>query len=239
MINQQLIFEKIIQNKTDFKKEEIEFLQQYVKKNILKQNNNKFEISKKYKIGILQVLNDYTKLLPLDKNDKTIKIEDVKSYNNGDLVIAQVIFNPRGTLKGKIIELIQSNQNSSLCYIKDSKLYDVKTLTLVNFKINVKEYKEGDVLLIQDSKVKEVYGNISNNDIDEKISLYLFNQEYRLKQKYTCDIKDIKEDSTRINLTNLEFATIDPISAKITMMLFIMTKIKVNYMLLLLMLVLL
>ena len=208
------IFEKIIQNKTDFKKDEIEYLQTYVKLNILKQNNNKFEISKKYKIGILQILNDGAKLLPLNKSEKTINIDDTKSCNNGDLVIIQVIFNPRGKLKGKIIELIQSNQTSSLCYIKESKLYDIKTLTLVNYKINIKSYKDGDVLLIQDSNVKEIYGNINDNSIDEKISLYLYNQEYRIKEKYTCNINSIKEDESRIDLTNLEFATIDPISAK-------------------------
>ena len=214
MIDKKIIFEKIIQNKTDFKKNEIEFLQQYVKQNILKQNNNKFEISKKYKIGILQILNDSSKLLPLNKSDKTIRIEDTRSCNNGDLVIIQVIFNPRGTLKGKIIDLIQGNQNSSLCYIKESKLYDIKTLTLVNYKIDIKSYKDGDVLLIQDLNIKELYGNINDNSIDEKISLYLYNQDYRTQQKYTCNINSIKEDEKRIDLTSLEFATIDPISAK-------------------------
>ena len=214
MINKKEIFEKIIQNKTDFSKQEIEMLKIYVDKKILKQNNNKFEISKKYKIGILQIQNDFSKLLPLDKSDKSLKIDDTKQYNNADLVIVQVIFNPRGMLKCKIVELIQSNQNSSLCYIKDKKLYDVKTLTLVNYKININSYKDGDIFLIQDLKIKELYGNINDNDIDEKISLYLFNQEYRIKQKYTCNIKDIKQDDKRIDLTNLEFATIDPVSAK-------------------------
>ena len=214
MINKKEIFQRIIENKTDFKKEEIEFLKPFVDKNILKQNNNKFEISKKYKIGILQILNDGSKLLPLNKTDKTIKIEDTKQFNNGDLVIAQIIFNPRGILKGKIIDLIQTNQTSSLCYIKDNKLYDIKTLTLVNFNINLKQYKNEDLLLIQDSKVVELYGNLNDNSIDEKISLYLYNQEYRIKQKYTCNIKDIKQDDKKVDLTNLEFATIDPISAK-------------------------
>ena len=214
MIDKKIIFEKIMQNKTDFNKQEIEYLQEFVKLNILKQNNNKFEISKKYKIGILQILNDSSKLLPIDKTDKSLQVDDTRTCNNGDLVIVQIIFNPRGRLKGKIVELIQSNQNSSLCYIKEKKLYDVKTLSLVNYKINIKSYNDGDVVLIQDEKVKELYGNISEAKIDEKISLYLFNQEYRTNQKYTCDIKDIKQDDNRIDLGHLEFATIDPISAK-------------------------
>ncbi len=214
MINKKEIFEKIIQNKTDFKKDEIQYLQTFVKLDILKQKNNKFELSKKYKIGILQVLSTGAKVLPLNKTDKSIKIDDTKSCNNGDLVIVQVIFNPRGVLKGKIIELVQTNQTSSLCYIKDSKLYDIKTLTLINNKVDIKKYKQGDVVLIQDFKVVDLYGNLDDNFIDEKISLYLYNQEYRIKQKYTCNIKDIKQDDKRVDLTNLEFATIDPISAK-------------------------
>ena len=104
------ILEKIIDNKTNFTKDEIQFLQPFVAKNILIQNNNKFTLNKKYKVGLLSISNNYAKLNAFGINQRTIQIPDIKSCNDGDLVIVQLIFNPRGTLKAKILEVLQSKQ---------------------------------------------------------------------------------------------------------------------------------
>ena len=207
------IFERIINQETNFTKDEIKFLQPYVAKNILIQNNNKFALNKKYKVGILSISNNYAKLNAFGVSQKTIQIPDIKSCNDGDLVIVQLIFNPRGTLKAKILEVLQSKQTHTLCYINENCLHDIKSLVKINANIKIKDYKQDDVVLIQNNNVVEHLGNLQENSIDEKISLYLYNQEYRIKENYTTNINTIDYEN-RIDLTSLEFATIDPASAK-------------------------
>jgi len=207
------IFEKIINNKTNFSKDEKLCVKTYVQKGILKQDNNKYILSKKYKVGLLSIKDNFCKLLALNNDTKTIKIDDIKSCNNGDFVLVQIIFNPRGTLKAKIIDVLQSNQSSILCYIKDNKLYDVKSLSMISANIYLKQYENDDVLYLSDGSIKEKIGTLKEASIDEKISLYLYNESYRL-DKYSTRTKAISDYSSRVDLTNLSFATIDPASAK-------------------------
>jgi len=206
------VFIKIINNQTNFSNDEKKYLSKYVEKNILKQSNNNYTLSKKYKIGVLQINSDYSKLLSLNENDKTIKIDNTKSFNNGDLVVVQLIFNPRGAQKAKIYELIEQNQTDILCYVKDNCLYDIKTSTKINTKVNISSYVKDDILLLNNSNTKLI-GKLKDNKIDEKVSLYLYNQEYRLNN-YTSDIKDIINTNNRVDFTNLDFCTIDPVTAK-------------------------
>jgi len=207
------IFEKIINNKTNFNNEEKQYLKSYVKNGIVKQDNNKYVLSKKYKVGILSVKDNFYKLLALDNDKKTIKIDDKLSCNNGDFILVQVIFNPRGTLKAKIIETLLSNQSETLCYVKDNRLYDIKSLSQVSCKVSLKDYQNDDVLFLSNEKIKEKIGSLKEASIDEKISLYLFNESYRSKE-YKTNVKQINSFESRVDLRDLNFATIDPVSAK-------------------------
>ena len=207
------IFEKIINNKTNFNNEEKQYLKNYVKNGIVKQENNKYTLSKKYKVGILNVKDNFYKLLALDSDKKTIKIDDKLSCNNGDFILVQIIFNPRGTLKAKIIETLQSNQSEILCYVKDNRLYDIKSLSQVFPNVSLNDYQNDDVLFLSNEKIKEKIGSLKEASIDEKISLYLFNESYRSKE-YKTNIKEINSFASRVDLRDLNFATIDPVSAK-------------------------
>jgi ribonuclease R len=207
------IFKRIIDDKSNFTKDEIHFLQPYVNKNILIKNNNKFALNKKYKVGFLSISNNYVKLNVFGINQRIIHITDIKSCNDGDLVIVQLIFNPRGTLKAKILEVLQSKQTHTLCYINKNSLYDIKSQVKINANIKIKDYKQDDVVLIQNYTIIEYLGNLQENSMDEKISLYLYNQQYRIKENYSTNINTI-DYKNRIDLTSLEFATIDPLSAK-------------------------
>jgi ribonuclease R len=207
------IFEKIINNKTNFSKEEKELLDTYVQKSYLKQDNNKYILSKKYRVGLLNINGDFAKILSLANDKKTIKIDDTKAYNNGDFILVQVIFNPRGTLKAKIIDVLESNQQSTLCYIHNNSLYDVKSLSKISMQVDIKDYKQDDVVYIKDASILEKIGSLQESNIDEKISLYLYDESYRL-ETYTTKIKKIDDYSNRVDLRDLEFCTIDPASAK-------------------------
>ncbi|MDX9743888.1 MAG: ribonuclease R, partial [Arcobacteraceae bacterium] len=60
----------------------------------------------------------------------------------------------------------------------------------------------------------DFFGNLSTPEIDEKIALYLYKEEYRLSP-YTLEIVDTHISFTnRVDLTHLDFCTIDPVGAK-------------------------
>lgn len=208
------IFEKILNNSSELLEEELQYINPYLQKGIVKIVDDAFVLSKKYKVGILNVQNDFIKFQALGKDTKTIKINDLGSCNNGDLVLVQVIFNPKGGLKAKILEVLQNNQNNTLAIIKENKLFYVQSMSKINMNINLQNYVQGDILVLNDSKITSHLGNISNASIDEKISLHLFEENYRTDKDYTCDIPKINDIKNRVDLRDLPFATIDPASAK-------------------------
>lgn len=209
----QTIFNKIINNKTNFSKNELDILAPYVKNGYIIQDNNSYSLSKKYKVGLLHIQDTFNKLLPLNNDKQTIKIDDTKGCNSGDFILVQLIFNPKGILKAKIIKTLQTNQNDTMAYLKENKLYDIKSLSKIDMKIDIKNYKQDDILLLQQNKIKDLIGNLQDPYIDEKISLYLYNQSYR-SGEYSTNIKQINNYSSRVDLTQLDFCTIDPVDAK-------------------------
>jgi ribonuclease R len=127
-----------------------------------------------------------------------------------------MIFNPRSRTKAKVIHIIQRDLASILCFVKDDKVYSVRDSIEINtIKTNLK-INTDDIVKIENGKIVEIIGNISDAKVDEKISLYLYNESYRLND-YELDnnvnLKDL-EQKQRIDLTHLSFCTIDPASAK-------------------------
>ena len=192
------------------------YINSLIKKDILKQNDDEIIFNKKYKVGIVKFIKTDIKIFPLDENSKSISInsENLMGASNGDAVIVKIIFNPRGKLKCKVVEIVKKNDSLILCYIKDNKIFDVKNSTPLTLNISTKELTDEDIFLLKDNIIQEVFGNISQSSIDEKISLYLYTQEYRAKEQIKHKIEEIKDYSSRVDLTALEFCTIDPVSAK-------------------------
>ena len=73
--------------------------------------------------------------------------------------------------------------------------------------------KDGDVVVFEDGKIDSKFGNITDAKVDEPISLFLYNEYYRLLQEPKVTHTDLNKDN-RQDLTHLEFCTIDPASAK-------------------------
>jgi len=210
------ILEKLTKMIQDFNEEENLYIQNLVKKDILKDIDNKIVFNKKYKAGIVKFIKTDIKFFPLDENSKSISIDssNLMGASNGDTVIVKIIFNPRGKLKCKVVEVVKRNDNLILCYIKDNKIFDVKNSTPLSINISTKELKDEDIFIIKDDSIKEIFGNISDPFIDEKISLYLYGQNYRKDESLKHKIHELNDYSKRVDLTSLEFCTIDPASAK-------------------------
>ncbi len=209
------IYKKVTKNLQNFTNEELNYIDKLIKDDILKSQDGNIILNKKYKVGIVKLYDDMAKVTPFGYNSKTISITKDKILNSydGDIVLVKVIFNPRGGLKGSIVKIIKRNDALILGYKKEDKLYDMKNHFQLNEKI-LNTLEEGDIFLLKQTKIEEIIGNIEEPSIDEKISLYLFGENYRVNSNYDMKIKEIQDYSSRVNLTHLPFCTIDPISAK-------------------------
>ncbi|MDX4063425.1 RNB domain-containing ribonuclease [Aliarcobacter skirrowii] len=210
------IFIKIEKEIFEFQNSELEILEKYIKDKIVIKNDNRYEINSKYKIGILKIEKNFAILEDLTNPIKNIKLE-LDSLNgafNNDLVLAKRIFNPRSKIKAKIEKVLDGKKAEILVYVKDKTFITLKENIFLNSS-KASKYKQSDVLIVDNKEFEEIefIGNLNDAKIDEFISLYLYEELYRDKQRVEADdfIEDIEQ---RVDLRELPFCTIDPNSAK-------------------------
>ena len=210
------IFIKIEKEIFEFQNSELEILEKYIKDKIVIKKDNRYEINSKYKIGILKIEKNFAILEDLTNPIKNIKLE-LDSLNgafNNDLVLAKRIFNPRSKIKAKIEKVLDGKKAEILVYVKDKTFVTLKENIFLNSSKAFK-YKDSDVLIVDNKEFEEIefIGNLNDAKIDEFISLYLYEELYRDKQRVEADdfIEDIEQ---RVDLRELPFCTIDPNSAK-------------------------
>jgi len=190
----------------------IELLQSY-NQDVISKENNHFILNKKYKIGHISVHNGKFYLTSqTDGKDILIAKEDLFGGNEGDFVLARVIFNPRGKLKVKVVLIIERNTEQVLVIYQNNHFISVKNNNNLLIK-NMPHCKEGDLYLINND-LHDYFGNINDSAIDEKISLYLYKEEYRLSTYKLENVDKTISFTNRVDLTHLDFCTIDPVGAK-------------------------
>ncbi len=180
---------------------------------IVKCNDDRYTLNSKYKIGTIIISKNIATLQLQNSSSQKIFIEFDKlngAYSN-DEVVVQVLFNPKGKTKAKVVHIINAVNNEILVFCKDNQLYTVKeALKISDESLSL---KDGDVALIKQNQIITTLGHISDPKIDEKISLYLYGEIERLNKYSTIDNANCL-DKNRMDLTHLEFCTIDPASAK-------------------------
>jgi len=181
-------------------------------KPIVKLNNGEYKLSSRYKIGTVKILGTQI-TLNMERSSQKIYLEanTLNGAYKDDLVLVQIVFNPKGKTKGKVLEILQRKNSSILCYVKEKELYSVKESLFID--CNEVNNKNGDIVLFENGKIVSKFGNINDPKVDEKISLYLFNEYYRLDEFSQEEFHSIDLEN-RIDLSHLEFSTIDPASAK-------------------------
>ena len=211
------LFKKIQTDCKTYSKEELIQIESFLKEDIIVKNeNNNYELNSKYKVAIVNVGKNLVILEDLLSEHKNIKIEfdDLNGAYNGDLVLAKRIFNPRSRVKAKIVRILDGKKNEVLVYIKDKAFHTVKENIRLENK-NALKYNEGDVLLVDNKSLDLIknLGNIEDPNIDEFISLHLYQEIYRLEKHLEVDAK-MDDTKQRVDLRDLCFCTIDPNSAK-------------------------
>jgi ribonuclease R len=179
---------------------------------IVKLIDGEYKLSSKYKIGTIHV-NSSQITLDIKGSSQKIYIdkESLNGAYKGDHVLVQIIFNPKGKIKAKVLQVLQRTNSSILCYVKDKNLYSIKESLLIDCEhVN---NKDGDIVLYENGKIISKLGILNDPKVDEQISLFLYNELYRLDGFKEENFTPIKLEG-RVDLTNLEFCTIDPASAK-------------------------
>ncbi|MDK9692969.1 MAG: ribonuclease R [Sulfurimonas sp.] len=207
------------------------YVEDFLAKEYITKKETIYKFNSKYRAGTLGLIQNGTAYLNvIGEYVHDLYIEDAESTKatEGDLVIVQRLLGKRGTPSGKIVEIVGRAQTYSVAYIvvKEGRksLVDLKTDFPIGIEISPQElnsYNEGDVFKInnQDLTIMECLGSINDPLVDEKIVLAQFNKHDSFSEEVLELSRSFKEvDASlypkRVDLRELPFCTIDPVTAK-------------------------
>ncbi|MSN96723.1 VacB/RNase II family 3'-5' exoribonuclease [Campylobacter sp. FMV-PI01] len=161
--------------------------------------------------------------------DVIVENRDIKAAKQGDIVLAKLIKSKKTRLKAKILMNLKPAFATSVVYTKKIGKtimgVNLKSGLAINLKATQKSLKsllDGTLLKIDNKtdEIIEVLGNINDDFMDEKISLALYNKNDEFSE--ICEQEalsfgnfvDKNMYENRVDLTNFNFCTIDPVDAK-------------------------
>ena len=161
--------------------------------------------------------------------DLLVEAGDTNGAMRGDIVIVKRLHTKQGRPKAKVIYIAKRKHASSLVYtrIQRKRVVGVNIKTTLVQEItatqkSLKQLPEGTVLKINNDTgaLEEVLGVLSDPMVDEKISMALFEKTEFFSEKAELEAASHGNyvDKTfypdRVDLTHLDFCTIDPVDAK-------------------------
>ncbi len=153
------LFLKLGEDTQNFNKEEKDILDNLVEEKFFKKIDNKYIVDSKYRVGVLKIEKNFAVLNDLENEHKNIKLQfdDLHGAYNGDLIIVKRVFNPRKSIKAKVVRVLHATDHSILVYLKDGNLYSVKEGVLLKIaKQDIQSnYEDGDVLLVNGKSYNE------------------------------------------------------------------------------------
>lgn len=186
-----------------------------------------------YRAGRLYIGTDgrgYVEAEFKEQRDLLVEPDDLWGAKHGDVVVAKRVIARRGRASGKVKLVITKAHLFTIAYThRDEQdnfmILDIRTgipTHAVMEGMDLKAFKLGTVLKVDvdDDKVLEVFGHLGDARVDEKISLALYEREDAFPEDCVTDALDIESEVTkeehpdRIDLTHLDFCTIDPVTAK-------------------------
>ena len=213
----QKTLKKVLLGNLDFSDEEKNSLKPFIKDEIIYIEDGKYFLNSKYRVGILEIKKSVAIVKDLSSEHKNLKI-DINELNgayNNDTVLVKRIFNPRSSFKAKIEKILDTNSSSVLVYKKDKDIFSLKEGIKLNSSIGFDKLIHGDIFIINSKSFEllNYLGNIKDPKIDEDISLFLYDELIRKEKDIEVEAK-MDDKNPRVDLTDLEFTTIDPASAK-------------------------
>lgn len=174
-------------------------------------------------VGFIEVFSDK----PM--RDIVVESKNLGGAHLGDIVVAHLLSNKKSRQSAKILAVLEPANETSLVYLKrfgqavlGVNIQNGLSLALKASQKSLKALPLGTLLKINNAnnEITEVLGLITNPNIDEKISLAIYNK----KDEFTpaCedearawgDTVDPSMYKERVDLQHLPFCTIDPDDAK-------------------------
>ncbi len=220
-------------NKNDIPKEYSYLINDFLRLKSLKLYKNLYKLDSRYRFGVVDVTRTNLGFLEVISKDKVkdllIETKDLKGASKGDIVLAKRIFAHGKRPKAKIIHIIKKKNLYQIVWTKkiNKKIVGINITTGLETTISaslksLKLLPLNTVLKIDSTNgtIVEVLGVLSDPKVDEKISLNLYNKKEYFSNKSELEAKsfgsfvDKNMYPNRIDLTNLPFCTIDPVTAK-------------------------
>ncbi len=215
-------------------KNELEILDKLISLKAIKNRKDLYYLDDQFRIGKLDISQNGTGYLQTYnqknfKKDLLIEPKDLNSGARGDIVVAKRIFKRNERAKAKVVFVLKRQSFYSVVCLKKTKhgAFGVNIKTLLNVNITASKKSllalpDETILKIdnENGTVVEVLGVLSDDRVDEKISLALFEKNDEFSRECenealsygTVVDKDLHDDY--VDLTHLPFCTIDPVDAK-------------------------
>ena len=165
-----------------------------------------------------------------EQRDLLVEADDMGDANPGDDVVVKRIIARRGRASAKVqlvirkayvFQIVYTNRNESNVF----EILNIKTglpTHAIMEGMDLKAFKIGTVMKVdsQTDKVLEIFGQLDDPKVDEKISLALYNRANEFEEDCLAQAKEVEsgvtasEHTNRVDLTHLDFCTIDPVTAK-------------------------
>ena len=199
----------------------------------VKLKQGKYTLDSRYRAGTIDVTFGGTGFVKTCANkqmkDLLVEASDTNGAMRGDIVIVKRLHTKQGRPKAKVIYIAKRKNATSLVYTKVQHKrvvgVNVKTTLVQNITATQKSLKQlpdGTVLRIDNATgaLVEVLGVLSDPRVDEKISMALFDKTEFFSEKAELEAAshgnyvDKSFYPDRVDLTDLDFCTIDPVDAK-------------------------
>ena len=186
-----------------------------------------------YRVGRLYIGKDgkgYVEAEFKEQRDLLVEPDDLWGAKHGDVVVAKRIIARRGRASGKVQLIIEKAHLFTIAYTHRDESDNFLILNIrtgepthaVMDGMDLKALKIGSVLKIDvdTEKVLEIMGTLDDPKVDEKISLALYEREDEFPPECVKDALEVELEVTkeehpdRVDLTHLDFCTIDPVTAK-------------------------
>ena len=186
-----------------------------------------------YRVGRLYIGKDgkgYIEAEFKEQRDLLVEPDDLRGAKHGDVVVAKRIIARRGRASGKVQLVIEKAFLFTIAYTHRDESGNFLILNIrtgepthaVMEGMDLKAFKLGTVLKVDvdTDKVLEVMGTLDDPKVDEKISLALYEREDAFPPECVKDALEVEKEVTkekhpdRVDLTHLDFCTIDPVTAK-------------------------
>ena len=220
--------------RSDIDQENQNAFDRLVKLGALKLESDKlYRLDSLHRAGRLYLGKDgrgYVEASQPDHRDLLVEPENLNDARRDDIVVVKRFIAKRGRASGKIVEVIEKAHLYTIAYTHKDELGNFMVLdvrngeptTVVMGDMDISAFKIGTVFKvdIDDNRVIEVFGHLDDPKVDEKISLHLYDRHDLFPEPCVSQAVGIEhtvtasEHPNRVDLRNMEFCTIDPVTAK-------------------------